>query len=191
MRLAILLLYAASAFAESKTERQLRVQVAELSNELRNQAAQLNATVQERDQLRAQLKNQGDKNKATDSQVAQVVVSTAVPKLEKAMAKQQQVSIGNLDRNFKETQKSREDMGDIHTLIVDIGKLQESDHTEIAKQATASNSNTVMIKELQTNFSISMVVGSIAFVIFLICVGFALYYIAFLHNRIRAEPKSK
>jgi len=191
MKLALLLLCAGSLYAESKTERQLRVQVAELSNELRNQAAQLNATVQERDQLRAQLKNQGERNKAESQVVSTAVVLTAVPKLEKTLAKQQQVSIGNQDRNFKETQKSREDMGDIHTLIVDIGKLQESDHTEIAKQATASNSNTVMIKELQTNFSISMVVGSIAFVIFLICVGFALYYIAFLHNRIRAEPKSK
>ena len=191
MKLALLLLYAASAFAESKTERQLRVQVAELSNELRNQAAQLNATVQERDQLRAQLKNQGDKNKATDSQVAQVVVSTAVPKLEKAMAKQQQVSIGNQDRNFKETQKSREDMGDIRSLIVEIAGLQEKDHAEIAKQATASNSNTGMIKELQANLSISMVIGAVAFVIFIICVGFALYYIAFLHNKIRAKPKSE
>ena len=191
MKLALLLLCAGSLYAESKTERQLRVQVAELSNELRNQAAQLNATVQERDQLRAQLKNQGDKNKATDSQVAQVVVSTAVPKLEKAMAKQQQVSIGNQDRNFKETQKSREDMGDIRSLIVEIAGLQEKDHAEIAKQATASNSNTGMIKELQANLSISMVIGAVAFVIFIICVGFALYYIAFLHNKIRAKPKSE
>ena len=191
MKLALLLLCAGSLYAESKTERQLRVQVAELSNELRNQAAQLNATVQERDQLRAQLKNQGDKNKATDSQVAQVVVSTAVPKLEKALAKQQQVSIGNQDRNFKETQKSREDMGDIRSLIVEIAGLQEKDHAEIAKQATASNSNTGMIKELQANLSISMVIGAVAFVIFIICVGFALYYIAFLHNKIRAKPKSE
>ena len=191
MKLALLLLCAGSLYAESKTERQLRVQVAELSNELRNQAAQLNATVQERDQLRAQLKNQGDKNKATDSQVAQVVVSTAVPKLEKAMAKQQQVSIGNLDRNFKETQKSREDMADIHTLIVEIGKLQEEDHAEIENRTKASNNNNVMIRQLQSNLSISMVIGAVAFVIFIICVGFALYYIAFLHNKIRAKPKSE
>ena len=190
MKLAILLLCAVALYAESKTEKQLRVQVAELSNELRNQAAQLNATVQERDQLRAQLKNQGDKNKATDSQVAQVVVSTAVPKLEKAMAKQQQVSIGNLDRNFKETQKSREDMADIHTLIVEIGKLQEKDHAEIENRTKASNNNNVMIRQLQSNLSISMVIGAIAFVIFIICVGFGLYYIAFLHNKIR-EPKSE
>ena len=191
MKLALLLLYAASAFAESKTEKQLRVQVAELSNELRNQAAQLNATAQERDQLRAQLKNQGERNKAESQVVSTAVVSTAVPKLEKALAKQQQVSIGNLDRNFKETQKSREDMADIHTLIVEIGKLQEEDHAEIENRTKASNNNNVMIRQLQSNLSISMVIGAVAFVIFIICVGFALYYIAFLHNKIRAKPKSE
>ena len=184
MKLAILLLCAVALYAESKTERQLRVQVAELS-------AQLNATAQERDQLRAQLKNQGEKSKATDSQVAQAVVSTAVPKLEKAMAKQQQISIGNQDRNFKETQKSREDMAAVQKLVVDIAKLQSKDHTEIDNRTRASNNNNVMIKELQANLSISMVIGAVAFVIFIICVGFALYYIAFLHNKIRAKPKSE
>jgi len=187
----ILLIFAGPAFGESKTERQLRGQVAELSNQLRTQATQLNATTQERDQLRAQLKNQGERNKAESQVVSTAVVSTAVPKLEKALAKQQQVSIGNQDRNFKETQKSREDMGDIRSLIVEIAGLQEKDHAEIAKQATASNSNTGMIKELQANLSISMVIGAVAFVIFIICVGFALYYIAFLHNKIRAKPKSE
>lgn len=191
MRLAILLLYAGWLCAESKTERQLRVQVAELSNQLRTQATQLNATVQERDQLRTQLKNQGERNKAESQVVSTAIVSTAVPKLQKALAKQQQVSIGNQDRNFKETQKSREDMADIHTLIVEIGKLQEKDHAEIENRTKASNNNNVMIRQLQANLSISMVIGAIAFVIFLICVGFGLYYIAFLHNRIRAEPKSK